>query len=163
MSDRFLAQFTYGAANASDESAPADVSPANANALVTQKMAGGRKWLLDMKRVELGSHIATGMSGKVYNGLYDGRSVALKILRVPETEEESEALNKQFNAEFSTLQGLQHENVVKVHYPHTTVSYGCKGHATANLAGSITPYLCSNFTPYHECQTSPCSTSHSAL
>ena len=67
------------------------------------------------------------MSGKVYNGLYDGRSVALKILRVPETDEESEALNKQFNAEFSTLQGLQHENVVKVHSPHTTVSYGFRG------------------------------------
>ena len=83
--------------------------------------------MLDMKRVELGSLIATGMSGKVYNGLYDGRSVALKILRVPETAAESENLIKQFNAEFSTLQGLQHENVVKVRSPHITVLLGCRG------------------------------------
>ncbi|KAF5473080.1 hypothetical protein F2P56_009723 [Juglans regia] len=74
------------------------------------------EWTVDLSKLFLGLKFAHGAHSRLYHGIYNDEPVAVKIIRVPDDDENGtlEArLEKQFNREVTLLSGLYHKNVIK--------------------------------------------------
>ncbi|XP_034902080.1 serine/threonine/tyrosine-protein kinase HT1 [Populus alba] len=72
--------------------------------------------IVDMSKLFLGLRFAHGAHSKLYHGLYKDKPVAVKIIRVPDDDENGNLatrLENQFNREVMLLSQLHHPNVIK--------------------------------------------------
>ncbi|KAF2287974.1 hypothetical protein GH714_003668 [Hevea brasiliensis] len=69
--------------------------------------------LVDPKLLFIGSKIGEGAHGKVYEGRYGDRIVAVKVLNRGTTSEERAALENRFAREVNMMSRVKHENLVK--------------------------------------------------
>uniref|UniRef100_A0A7C9DQA1 Dual-specificity kinase n=1 Tax=Opuntia streptacantha TaxID=393608 RepID=A0A7C9DQA1_OPUST len=69
--------------------------------------------LVDPKLLFIGSKIGEGAHGKVYEGRYGDRIVAIKVLNRGRTSEERAVLESRFIREVNMMSRVQHENLVK--------------------------------------------------
>ncbi|KAL1321920.1 hypothetical protein AAHE18_14G160400 [Arachis hypogaea] len=69
--------------------------------------------LVDPKLLFIGSNIGEGAHGKVYEGRYGERIVAIKVLNRGSTSEERAALENRFAREVNMMSRVHHENLVK--------------------------------------------------
>ncbi|CAI7891299.1 unnamed protein product [Closterium sp. NIES-53] len=76
-------------------------------------LEGHEDKFVDLQRLFVGPKFATGTYGRLYQGLYEGQDVAIKILRPPDSEGEAEKLAHQFKQEVDLLARLDHPNVVR--------------------------------------------------
>ncbi|KAK9152779.1 hypothetical protein Sjap_000259 [Stephania japonica] len=75
------------------------------------------EWAVDLSKLFLGLRFASGAHSRLYHGMYDDKPVAVKMIRLPEDDEDGELaarLEKQFNREVSLLAHLHHNNVLKL-------------------------------------------------
>jgi hypothetical protein len=75
------------------------------------------EWTIDMSKLFLGHKFAHGAHSRLYHGVYKEESVAVKIIRVPDDDENGELASKlenQFVREVTLLSRLHHRNVIKV-------------------------------------------------
>ncbi|CAK9152528.1 unnamed protein product [Ilex paraguariensis] len=74
------------------------------------------EYRVDLSKLFLGLRFAHGAHSQLYHGIYKDEPVAVKIIRVPD-DDENEALaarlEKQFNREVTLLSRLHHQNVIK--------------------------------------------------
>ena len=73
--------------------------------------------IVDMSKLFLGLRFAHGAHSRLYHGLYKDKPVAVKIIRVPDDDENGNLatrLENQFNREVMLLSQLHHPNVIKV-------------------------------------------------
>ncbi|XP_051130502.1 serine/threonine/tyrosine-protein kinase HT1 isoform X1 [Andrographis paniculata] len=70
--------------------------------------------LVDPKSLFIGSKIGEGAHGKVYQGRYGDRIVAIKVLNCGNTPEERSVLESRFVREVTMMSKVKHENLVKV-------------------------------------------------
>ncbi|CAO2842859.1 unnamed protein product [Amaranthus hypochondriacus] len=86
--------------------------------------AGGRvtavdaadEYMIDLSQLFLGHKFAHGSYSRLYRGIYKDEPVAVKMIRLPDDDENgslSAKLDKQFNREVTLLSRLHHPNVVK--------------------------------------------------
>uniref|UniRef100_A0A2P2LRC6 Uncharacterized protein MANES_17G046400 n=1 Tax=Rhizophora mucronata TaxID=61149 RepID=A0A2P2LRC6_RHIMU len=74
------------------------------------------EWIIDMSKLFLGLRFAHGAHSRLYHGVYKNEPVAVKIIRVPDDDENgtlTARLEKQFNREVTHLSHLCHPNVIK--------------------------------------------------
>ncbi|XP_062161178.1 serine/threonine/tyrosine-protein kinase HT1 [Alnus glutinosa] len=74
------------------------------------------EWCLDLSKLFLGLKFAHGAHSRLYHGIYNDKPVAVKIIRVPDDDENgalAARLEKQFVREVTLLSGLHHQNVIK--------------------------------------------------
>ncbi|EXB42381.1 Serine/threonine-protein kinase HT1 [Morus notabilis] len=69
--------------------------------------------LVDPKLLFIGSKIGEGAHGKVYQGRYGDRIVAVKVLHRGSTYEERASLENRFAREVNMMSRVKHENLVK--------------------------------------------------
>ncbi|KAJ6353612.1 hypothetical protein OIU76_002602 [Salix suchowensis] len=72
--------------------------------------------IVDMSKLFLGLRFAHGAHSRLYHGLYKDKPVAVKIIRVPDDDENGNLatrLENQFNREVLLLSQLHHPNVIK--------------------------------------------------
>jgi hypothetical protein len=75
------------------------------------------EWCVDLSKLFLGLKFAHGAHSRLYHGIYNDKPVAVKIIRVPDDDENgalAARLEKQFVREVTLLSGLHHQNVIKV-------------------------------------------------
>ncbi|XP_010943229.1 serine/threonine/tyrosine-protein kinase HT1 [Elaeis guineensis] len=78
--------------------------------------SGGEReeWMADLSQLFIGNKFASGSHSRIYRGIYKQRAVAVKMVRIPEQDEERRAmLEKQFNSEVAFLSRLYHPNIVQ--------------------------------------------------
>lgn len=74
------------------------------------------EYMVDLSQLFLGLKFAHGAHSRLYHGIYKGEAVAVKIIRVPDDDENGllgVRLEKQFNREVTLLSRLHHPNVIK--------------------------------------------------
>ncbi|CAK9157533.1 unnamed protein product [Ilex paraguariensis] len=74
------------------------------------------EYMVDLSKLFLGLRFAHGAHSQLYHGIYKDEPVAVKIIRVPDDDENEELaarLVKQFNREVILLSRLHHQNVIK--------------------------------------------------
>ncbi|XP_074590738.1 serine/threonine/tyrosine-protein kinase HT1-like [Curcuma longa] len=79
-------------------------------------LEGGKReeWMADLSQLFLGNKFASGSNSRIYRGIYKQRAVAVKLVRIPERDEQKKAiLEKQFNSEVAFLSRLYHPNIVQ--------------------------------------------------
>nr|AME15293.1 serine/threonine and tyrosine kinase HT1 [Mesembryanthemum crystallinum] len=72
--------------------------------------------MVDLSQLLLGLRFAHGAHSRLYHGIYKGETVAVKIIRVPDDDENgslASRLQNQFNREVSLLSRLHHTNVLR--------------------------------------------------
>ncbi|KAL7136085.1 hypothetical protein ABFS83_10G005200 [Erythranthe nasuta] len=69
--------------------------------------------LVDPKSIFIGSKIGEGAHGKVYQGRYGDRIVAIKVLTCGNTSEERTVLEGRFVREVAMMSRVKHDNLVK--------------------------------------------------
>ncbi|KAK4491661.1 hypothetical protein RD792_002424 [Penstemon davidsonii] len=72
--------------------------------------------MVDLSKLFLGLRFAHGAHSQLYHGVYMNAPVAVKLIRVPDGEENGDLgsrLEKQFTREVTLLSRLHHQNVVK--------------------------------------------------
>ncbi|TXG58960.1 hypothetical protein EZV62_016789 [Acer yangbiense] len=69
--------------------------------------------LVDPKLLFIGNKIGEGAHGKVYEGRYGDRIVAIKVLHRGSTSDEKTALESRFAREVIMMSRVKHENLVK--------------------------------------------------
>ncbi|KAK8958717.1 Serine/threonine-protein kinase HT1 [Platanthera guangdongensis] len=77
----------------------------------------GEKWRVDLSELYLGARFASGAHSRLYHGRYKNQPVAVKIIRIPDDEEDGvmgARLEKQFARETTFLSYLSHRNVIKL-------------------------------------------------
>ena len=87
------------------------------NAESSEANAGGEReeWMADLSQLFIGNKFASGSNSRIYRGIYKQRAVAVKMVRIPEQDEEKRAtLEQQFNSEVAFLSRLYHPNIVQV-------------------------------------------------
>lgn len=75
------------------------------------------EWTVDLSKLFLGLRFASGAHSKLYHGIYKDQAVAVKMIRVPDNDENGDMaarLEKQFTREVTILSHLYHHNVIKV-------------------------------------------------
>ena len=75
------------------------------------------EYMVDLSQLFLGLRFAHGAHSRLYHGKYKDEPVAVKIIRVPDDDENGSLaarLEKQFNREVTLLSRLHHPNVIKV-------------------------------------------------
>lgn len=80
-------------------------------------LEGGQReeWMADLSQLFIGNKFASGSNSRIYRGIYKQRAVAIKMVRIPEQDEQKKAvLEKQFNSEVAFLSRLYHPNIVQV-------------------------------------------------
>ncbi|CAA6670564.1 unnamed protein product [Spirodela intermedia] len=77
--------------------------------------AAAEGWKADLSQLLIGNMFAAGSRSRIYRGIYKDRAVAVKMVKVPEAEEEETRilLEKQFTCEVSLLSRLYHPNIVQ--------------------------------------------------
>ena len=78
---------------------------------------GAEDKFLCLKDLKVGRRFASGSSGRVYLGTYKDQEVAVKILRPPASDKDRDKLEAEFLQEVSTLNSVDHPNIVKVSAP----------------------------------------------
>lgn len=71
---------------------------------------------VDLSQLFLGLRFAHGAHSRLYHGIYKDEPVAVKIIRIPDDDENgtlAARLEKQFNREVTLLSRLHHPNVIK--------------------------------------------------
>ncbi|XP_068666552.1 serine/threonine/tyrosine-protein kinase HT1-like [Aristolochia californica] len=87
--------------------------------------AGGRvsavncsdEWTVDLSKLFLGLKFASGAHSRLYHGIYKDQPVAVKMIRVPDDDENGDMaarLEKQFTREVTQLSHLHHRHVIKL-------------------------------------------------
>ncbi|XP_059659061.1 serine/threonine/tyrosine-protein kinase HT1-like [Cornus florida] len=74
------------------------------------------EWMVDLSDLFIGLKFAHGAYSQIYHGIYKDKPVAVKIIRVPDDDENgalAARLEKQFNREVTLLSRLHHQNVIK--------------------------------------------------
>ncbi|XP_061341542.1 serine/threonine/tyrosine-protein kinase HT1-like [Gastrolobium bilobum] len=74
------------------------------------------EWTVDLSKLFLGHRFAHGAHSRLYHGVYKEEPVAVKIIRVPDDDENetlAARLEKQFIREVTLLSRLHHQNIVK--------------------------------------------------
>ena len=74
-------------------------------------------WNVDLSKLFVGLRFAHGAHSRLYHGKYEDEPVAVKIIRVPDDDENgtlATRLEKQFTREVTLLSRLHHPNVIKV-------------------------------------------------
>nr|AFK49025.1 unknown [Lotus japonicus] len=74
------------------------------------------EWNVDLSKLFVGLRFAYGAHSRLYHGVYEGEAVAVKLIRVPDDDENgtlAARLEKQFISEVTLLSRLHHENVIK--------------------------------------------------
>ncbi|KAM7500683.1 hypothetical protein LguiA_025097 [Lonicera macranthoides] len=72
--------------------------------------------MVDLSKLFLGLRFAHGAHSQLYHGIYMDEPVAVKIIRVPDDDENgvlTARLERQFNREVTLLSRLHHQNVIK--------------------------------------------------
>lgn len=80
---------------------------------------------IDMSKLLLGQRFAHGLYSKLYHGKYEDKAVAVKLISVPEDDDNGclgARLEKQFTKEVTLLSRLSHPNVIKVRFESLFVS-----------------------------------------
>lgn len=77
--------------------------------------AGRREeWMADLSQLFIGNKFASGSNSRIYRGIYKQRAVAVKMVRIPERDDERRrVLEEQFNSEVAFLSRLYHPNIVQ--------------------------------------------------
>ncbi|KAM0050024.1 putative protein kinase TKL-Pl-4 family [Helianthus debilis subsp. tardiflorus] len=73
-------------------------------------------FMADLSKLFLGHRFAHGANSQLYHGIYNDEAVAVKIIRVPDDDENEELgvrLENQFTREINLLSRLNHKNVIK--------------------------------------------------
>ncbi|KAK8984340.1 hypothetical protein V6N11_029655 [Hibiscus sabdariffa] len=78
-----------------------------------QELTIDQNLLIDPKLLFIGSKIGEGAHGKVYEGRYGDRIVAIKVLHHGSTAEEKAALESRFAREVNMMSRVKHGNLVK--------------------------------------------------
>ena len=80
------------------------------------------EWMVDLSKLFIGLKFAHGAHSQLYHGIYKDEPVAVKIIRLPDDDENGDLaarLEKQFTREVTLLSRLHHQNVIKViDFPH---------------------------------------------
>ncbi|KAK7319693.1 hypothetical protein RJT34_04418 [Clitoria ternatea] len=74
------------------------------------------EWNVDLSKLFVGLRFAHGAHSRLYHGMYEEEPVAVKIIRVPDDDENgtlAARLEKQFIREVTLLSRLHHQNVIK--------------------------------------------------
>ncbi|OIV94355.1 hypothetical protein TanjilG_21695 [Lupinus angustifolius] len=74
------------------------------------------EWTVDLSKLFLGLRFAYGAHSRLYHGMYNEEPVAVKIIRVPDEDENgalASRLEKQFIREVTLLSRLRHPNVIR--------------------------------------------------
>ena len=74
------------------------------------------EWTIDMSKLFLGHKFAHGAHSRLYRGVYKDESVAVKMIMVPDDDENGDLasrLDNQFIREVTLLSSLHHRNVIK--------------------------------------------------
>ncbi|KAJ8751749.1 hypothetical protein K2173_025929 [Erythroxylum novogranatense] len=72
------------------------------------------EWTADLSQLFIGNKFASGAHSRIYRGIYKQRAVAVKMVRIPNQEEETRALlEQQFKSEVALLSRLFHPNIVQ--------------------------------------------------
>lgn len=75
------------------------------------------EWNVDLSKLFVGLRFAHGAHSRLYHGMYEDEPVAVKIIRVPDDDENgtmATRLEKQFIREVTLLSRLHHQNVIRV-------------------------------------------------
>lgn len=75
------------------------------------------EWTIDMSKLLIGHKFAHGAHSRLYHGEYKKETVAVKIIRVPDDDDNGDLasrLENQFVREVTLLSRLHHRNVIKV-------------------------------------------------
>jgi hypothetical protein len=73
------------------------------------------EWMADLSQLFIGNKFASGANSRIYRGIYKQRAVAVKMVRIPERDEDRRSLlEDQFNSEVAFLSRLYHPNIVQV-------------------------------------------------
>lgn len=75
------------------------------------------EWMVDLSKLLLGLKFDHGANSQLYHGIYKDEAVAVKIIKVPEGDENGNLgakLEKQYTREVTLLARLHHQNVIKV-------------------------------------------------
>lgn len=75
------------------------------------------EWTVDLTKLMIGSRFSSGAHSKLYHGLYNEKPVAVKVICIPDDDENQDLasrLEKQFTREVVLLSKLHHQNVIKV-------------------------------------------------
>ncbi|KAI5062314.1 hypothetical protein GOP47_0022853 [Adiantum capillus-veneris] len=71
-------------------------------------------WAVDLSQLFLGHKFASGAHSRLYHGIYQNRTVAVKLIMPPcEDLQLSSQLSRQFFLEVTLLSRLQHSNIIK--------------------------------------------------
>ncbi|WOL13596.1 serine/threonine-protein kinase HT1 [Canna indica] len=92
------------------------LDPGNADVNSEANTTGERseEWMADLSQLFIGNKFASGSNSRIYRGIYKQRAAAVKMVRIPEQDEEMRAmLEKQFNSEVAFLSRLYHPNIVQ--------------------------------------------------
>ncbi|KAI4299389.1 hypothetical protein L6164_032855 [Bauhinia variegata] len=74
------------------------------------------EWTVDLSKLFLGLRFAHGAHSRLYHGIYKDEAVAVKLIRVPDNDENGTLavrLENQFIREVTLLSRLHHQNVIK--------------------------------------------------
>ncbi|PSS10231.1 Serine/threonine-protein kinase [Actinidia chinensis var. chinensis] len=74
------------------------------------------EWMVDLSKLFIGLKFAHGAHSQLYHGIYKDEPVAVKIIRLPDDDENGNLagrLEKQFTREVTLLSRLHHQNVIK--------------------------------------------------
>ncbi|KAG7033989.1 Serine/threonine-protein kinase HT1, partial [Cucurbita argyrosperma subsp. argyrosperma] len=72
------------------------------------------EWTADLSQLFIGNKFASGAHSRIYRGIYKQRAVAVKMVRIPNQNEETRAkLEQQFKSEVALLSRLFHPNIVQ--------------------------------------------------
>ncbi|KAL4284652.1 hypothetical protein GQ457_16G028570 [Hibiscus cannabinus] len=85
----------------------------NGSITAAQELTIDQNLLIDPKLLFIGSKIGEGAHGKVYEGRYGDRIVAIKVLHRGSTAEARAALESHFAREVNMMSRVKHENLVK--------------------------------------------------
>lgn len=75
------------------------------------------EWTVDLSQLYLGFRFACGAHSRLYHGIYKDKPVAVKIIRLPNDDQDgtmASRLEKQFSREVDFLSHLYHRNVIKL-------------------------------------------------
>lgn len=75
------------------------------------------EWMVDLSQLFLGLRFAHGAHSRLYHGIYKEQPVAVKIITVPDDDENgamAARLENQFSREVNLLSRIHHKNVIKV-------------------------------------------------
>ncbi|KAI9074506.1 hypothetical protein K1719_020068 [Acacia pycnantha] len=79
------------------------------------KEDGEEDWSADLSRLLIGAKFAIGSHSRIYKGVYKNTEVAIKLISLPEEDEDlASLLERQFNSEVTMLFRLHHPNIIKL-------------------------------------------------